>query len=108
MKQVTGVDFDTEVLRSKEPVLVDFFTDGCQPCRMTAPVLQEIETESNGQIKVVKVDAAADAELASSYAVRAVPAFYVFSNGKCVGQTVGAKSKASMKKWFEDSIRAGA
>jgi thioredoxin 1 len=107
MKQVCGMDFDSEVLRSKEPVLVDFFTDGCSPCRMMAPLLQEIEAEANGQFKVVKVDAAAEAELASSYAVRAVPAFYAFSNGKCVGQTVGAKSKASMKKWFEDSIHAG-
>jgi thioredoxin 1 len=107
MKQVSGIEFDSEVLRSKEPVLVDFFTSECNPCRMMAPVLQELETEANGQFKVVKVDAAAEAELASSYAVRAVPAFYAFSNGKCVGQTVGAKSKAGMKKWFEDSIRAG-
>jgi thioredoxin 1 len=107
MKQVTGVEFDSQVLGSKEPVLVDFFTDSCQPCRMMAPVLQELETEANGQFKVVKVDAATEAELAASYAVRSVPSFFAFANGKCVGQTVGAKSKASMKKWFEDSIRAG-
>jgi len=107
MKQVTGVDFESEVLGSKEPVLVDFFTDGCSPCKMMAPVLQEIERESNGQLKVIKVDAAAEAELAASYGVRAVPAFYAFSNGKCVGQTVGAKSKASMKKWFDDSVCGG-
>jgi thioredoxin 1 len=107
MKQVTGGDFDSEVLRSKEPVLVDFFTDGCSPCRMMAPVLQEIELEANGQLKVVKIDAAAEAELASSYGVRAVPAFYAFLNGKCVGQTVGAKSKVGIKKWFDDSIQAG-
>jgi len=75
---------------------------------MMAPVLQEIETEAQGQFKVVKVDAAAETELAVEYKVRAVPAFFAFSNGKCVGQTVGAKSKASMKKWFEDSVRAGA
>jgi thioredoxin 1 len=106
MKQITRLDFDTEVLGSKEPVLVDFFTDGCAPCRMMAPVLQEIEAEASGQLKIVKIDAAAEIELAASYGVRAVPAFYAFANGKCVGQTVGAKSKANMKKWFEDSVRA--
>ena len=107
MKQVSGIDFETEVLRSKEPVLVDFFTETCPPCKMMAPVLQEISDEANGQFKIVKVDAATEAELAATYGVRAVPAFYAFANGKCVAQTVGAKSKANMKKWFEDSIRAG-
>ncbi len=107
MKQVTGGDFDSEVLRSKEPVLVDFYTDGCGPCRMMAPVLQEIEAEANGQLKIVKVDAAADAELAASYGVRGVPAFYAFANGKCVGQTIGARSKDRMKTWFAEAIRAG-
>jgi len=107
MKQVTAAEFESEVLRSKEPVLVDFFTETCPPCRMMAPVLQEIETEAQGQFKVVKVDAGTEMELAAGYGVRAVPAFFAFSNGQCVGQTVGAKSKANMKKWFEDSVRAG-
>jgi thioredoxin 1 len=105
MKQVTRADFDSEVLSSKEPVLVDFFTETCPPCKMMAPVLQEIERESQGQLRVVKVDATTEPELAASYGVRAVPAFYAFTKGKCVGQTIGAKSKANMKKWFEDSIR---
>jgi thioredoxin 1 len=108
MKQISGADFNSEVLASKEPVLVDFYSDGCQPCRMMSPVLQEMETEANGQFKIVKVDAAAEAELASSYGVRSVPSFFAFSNGKCVGQTIGAKSKANMKKWFEDSVHAAA
>ena len=108
MKQISAAEFDVEVLRSKEPVLVDFFTDGCQPCRMMSPVLHELETESDGRFKVVKVDAAAESQLAASYGVRAVPAFYAFTNGKCVGQTIGAKSKANMSKWFEDSTRTAA
>ncbi|MFO1487369.1 MAG: thioredoxin [Verrucomicrobiota bacterium] len=106
MKQITAAEFETEVLGSKEPVLVDFYTDGCSPCKMMAPVLQEMETEANGQFKIVKIDAAAEGQLASSFGVRAVPTFLAFSNGKCLGQTVGAKSKASLKKWLEDSVRA--
>ena len=104
MKQISGAEFESEVLGSKEPVLVDFYTDTCPPCRAMAPVLQEMEAEAGGKIEVVKIDAAAEMQLASSYRVSSVPAFFVFANGKCVGQTLGAKSKAHMKKWVEESI----
>jgi thioredoxin 1 len=106
MKQVTSAEFETEVIGSKEPVLVDFYTDHCPPCKLMSPVLQELETEAGGAFKVVKVDAASEGQLAASFRVSSVPAFFAFANGKCVGQTVGAKSKASMKKWFEDSVHA--
>jgi thioredoxin 1 len=105
MKNVTSAEFESEVLGSKEPVLVDFYTDGCPPCRMMSPVLQELETEAGGAFKVVKIDAASEGQLAASFHVNSVPAFFAFANGKCVGQTFGAKSKVSMKKWFEDSVR---
>ena len=58
MTQVTNATFDAEVLKSKEPVLVDFYTDTCPPCRMMAPLLAEIETEAAGSLKVVKINAA--------------------------------------------------
>jgi thioredoxin 1 len=106
MKQITGADFESEVLGSKEPVLVDFYTDTCPPCRAMAPVLQEMETEANGQYKIVKINAGSEMELATTYRVSAVPSFFIFSNGKCIGQTLGAKSKVNMKKWVEDSIHA--
>jgi thioredoxin 1 len=105
MRQITSADFESEVLGSKEPVLVDFYTDTCPPCRAMAPVLQEMEAESNGQYKIVKVNAASEAELATTYRINAVPSFFIFSNGKCISQTLGAKSKANMKKWVEDSLR---
>jgi thioredoxin 1 len=106
MRQITGADFESEVLGSKEPVLVDFYTDTCPPCRAMAPVLQEMETEANGQYKVVKINAGSELELATSFRINSVPTFLIFANGKCIGQTLGAKSKASMKKWVEESIRA--
>lgn len=68
------------------------------------PVLQELEAEASGKYKVVKVDAGTELQLASTFRISAVPAFFVFANGKCVGQTLGAKSKTAMKKWVEDSI----
>ena len=104
MKQITNAELQSEVPGSKEPVMVDFYTNECQPCRMMAPVLNEMETEANGQFKIVKVDASAEQLLAVTYGVRSVPSFFAFINGKCVGQTTGAKSKAHMKKWFEESL----
>ena len=105
MTQITGAEFESQVLGSKEPVLVDFYTDSCPPCRMMAPLLQEMEAEAKGQFKVVKIDAATEMQLASQFRVNSVPAFFVFTDGKCVGQTLGSKSKAHMKKWLEDSLR---
>jgi len=106
MKNVDSAQFSSEVLGSKEPLVVDFYTQECAPCRMMSPVLEEWESESNGAFRVVKVDAATEAALASSYGVRAVPAVFLFSSGKCIGQSVGLKSKADMKKWYEDTLRS--
>ncbi len=108
MKQITGAQFDSEVIASKGPVIVDFYTEDCPPCRTLSPILQEWELESNGAIKVLKVDAATEAALASSYGVRAVPAVFLFSDGKCVAQTIGLKSKNNMKKWYDDALKTPA
>ena len=90
MKEITSSQFDSEVLRSDVPVLVDFYTDGCAPCRMMSPILSEIELESTGGLKVVKVDAGADAQLSASFGVRAVPTFLVFNRGQQAGQITTA------------------
>lgn len=108
MKQIRGVEFDTEVLAAKQPVLVDFYSQDCGPCRAMAPVLQEWESEANGAMKIVKVDIGEEQMLASSFRVNAVPAFFAFANGKCVGQTLGLKSKANIKKWFDEAVKSAA
>jgi thioredoxin 1 len=106
MKQINSTQFESEVLAAKEPVLVDFFTENCPPCRALAPILQEWELESKNGVKVVKVDAAADQELAASYSVAAVPALFLFQNGKCIAQTVGLKSKRNLNQWVEEALRS--
>jgi thioredoxin 1 len=106
MKNVDSTQFSSEVLGSKEPVVVDFYTQDCPPCRALSPILEEWESESSGRFKVLKVDAATETALASSYGVRAVPAVFLFSNGKCIGHSIGLKSKAGMKKWYEDTLRS--
>jgi thioredoxin 1 len=75
---------------------------------MMSPVLAEIEQESSATLKIVKVDAAADAQFSASFGVSAVPTFVLFNNGQQAGQITGARSKKEMKKWLDDSIRATA
>jgi thioredoxin 1 len=107
MRQITAAQFDSEVMGSKEPIVVDFYTDDCPPCRALSPILQEWEQEANNAFKVVKVDAAAEATLASQYGVRSVPTVLLFSGGRCLAQTIGLKSKKDLKKWFDDGLRTG-
>ena len=106
MKNITSAEFNSEVLTNKQPVLVDFYTDGCPPCRALAPVLQDWEQESANSLKIVKVDAAAQQDLAISYGVNVVPTLFLFSNGKVVAQTVGFKSKNALKQWAEEALRS--
>jgi thioredoxin len=105
MKKISASEFDSEVLASKQPVVVDFYTDSCPPCRALSPILQEWENESGNSFKVVKVDAAAEYTLAASYGVTAVPALFLFSNGKVVAQSLGLKSKNSLKQWAGEALR---
>ena len=103
MKQVGSKDFESEVLRSNVPVVVDFYTDGCPPCRLIAPLIEQIEQESAGQLKVVKVDAAAEPDFTASFRVTAVPTVFLFRGGQRVSQFTGAKSKRDIRKWIDDS-----
>ena len=80
--RVNSDNFDKEVLQSELPVLVDFYSDSCVPCKMLAPVLSQIESENNGSLKVVKINVNYDIELAKRFEVRAAPTLVLFKNGK--------------------------
>jgi len=108
MKEITSSQFDSEVLHSEVPVLVDFYTEGCAPCRMMSPILAEIEQESTGTLKVVKIDAAADGQFSASFQIAAVPTFLLFNRGQRLGQFTGARSKKDVRKWLDASIQATA
>ena len=86
-------DFQTEVLESDIPVLVDFYADWCGPCKMMSPVLEQISNEMEGQIKIGKVNVDENPELASTYKVMSIPNFVVFKNGSVVDQVIGAIPK---------------
>jgi thioredoxin 1 len=99
---VDGNAFDSEVTKQTGIVLVDFYTDDCAPCRMMMPVLEEISNEQN-DFKIVKVDAAANFELAANFRVSAVPTFVLFNNGQVKGQFTGARSKKNLLAWVDSN-----
>lgn len=93
---VTSADFQSKVLESDVPVLVDFFATWCGPCRMLAPVLEEVATEVAGKVKVVKLDIDQSPDIAQRYGVMSVPTLIVFENGQVKRQTVGAQPKQNV------------
>jgi thioredoxin 1 len=97
--EVTTDQFDNEVLRHPGTVLVDFYTENCAPCRMLTPVLNELALENSDKLKVAKIDAAANAELAARFRVTSVPTLLLFKNGQVVGQMLGLKSKKDLLSW---------
>lgn len=93
----TESNFNDEVLRSAQPVLVDFWAEWCGPCKMIAPVLDELATEYGGKIKIAKVNIDENQNLAAQYRVTAIPTLLLFKGGQVMEQMVGAKSKRDLK-----------
>ncbi|HTP13900.1 MAG TPA: thioredoxin [Bacteroidota bacterium] len=91
--EVTDTNFQSEVLKSDKPVLLDFWAEWCGPCKMIAPVVEELANEYDGKLKVGKVDVDANQQTSMQYGVRSIPTLLIFKGGRVVDQLVGAVPK---------------
>ena len=104
VKEVTDTTFESEVVQSKTPVLIDFYAQWCGPCKMMAPIIDDIAREYNGKLKVVKVDVDESGETAARFGVTAMPTFVVVKDGKETFRRIGAAPKSAFVNELRQAI----
>ena len=102
--EITDDNFDTEVLESELPVLVDFWAEWCGPCKMISPIVEEIASDYNGKVKVGTVNIDYNQQVAMTYGIRGIPALLVFKSGSVANQIVGAVPKNHITQILDEVI----
>ncbi|MEI6193197.1 MAG: thioredoxin [Verrucomicrobiota bacterium] len=102
--EINEANFASEVLQSNQPVLVDFWAEWCGPCKMIAPLLNEIATEQAGQVKVAKVNVDTNPVLAARYGIQSIPTLLYFAGGEVQDQTIGAAGKRAILAKLEKLV----
>ena len=101
---ITDGNFESEVLKSTQPVLIDFWATWCSPCRAIAPVVEQLAKDYAGKVKVTKLDIDQNPKVPTQYDVRSIPTLLVFKDGKVVGQLVGAAPRAKIEDLIKKAL----
>ena len=102
--KTSDASFESDVLKSAEPVVVDFWAEWCGPCRMIAPALEEIAGQLGDKVKIVKLNVDENPQTASKYGVMSIPTLMLFKNGEMASRQVGAAPKAKLQQWITAAV----
>ena len=104
MIKLTDAEFENQVINSEKPILVDYWAEWCGPCKMIAPILEEVANEMSDKVLVGKLNVDENSQTPPKYGIRGIPTLILFKNGEAVGTHVGALSKSDLVKFIEDNI----
>jgi thioredoxin 1 len=104
IKHVSDASFDSDVLKTDGPVLVDYWAEWCGPCKMIAPILDDLSSEYNGKLQIAKMNVDENTDTPAKYGIRGIPTLMLFKNGAVVATKVGALSKSQLTAFIESHL----
>ena len=104
IKHITSENFESEVLKSEESILMDFWAEWCGPCKMLAPILDQIADEYKGRVQIAKLDVEASQNIAMQFGVRSIPTLILFKGGEVAATKIGALPKGQLTNWLESVL----
>lgn len=104
VNKVSDQNFEEDVIKSTAPVIVDFWAEWCGPCRMVAPILEEVSGEMGEKVRIVKLNVDENPQTASKYGIMSIPTLLLFKDGKIASRQVGAAPKAKLVQWINGAI----